>query len=66
MNRYVISGAEMERRLAMAKAKEMLTTAMAHHSLTAQEWLQVLQEIQTRMIAISLREDWDENGITDA
>lgn len=49
---------EMDRRKAMAKAQESLTNAMAEHSLTAMEWVNVLNETTRRMVAHGLTEEW--------
>lgn len=58
--RRTITHQEMARRLDIAKAKESLTNAMSTHSLTAMEWISVLNEMTTRMISHGLREEWEE------
>ena len=58
---------EMLRRTAMANAKCAITDAMEKHSLTAMEWVNVLQESTTRMIGRGLIEEWEpcECGVRD-
>ena len=55
---------EMERRGAMCKAKIDILQAMEKTQLTSMEWVNVLNEIQQRMIAIGLKEDWEEESKT--
>jgi hypothetical protein len=55
-----ISNHEILRRGAMCKAKLDILKAMEQTQLTAMEWANVLNEIQQRMIAIGLKEDWEE------
>lgn len=59
-----ISDYEMERRRLMAKARMAVDDAIAkvteEHELTVSEWLQVLSEIQGRMIGLALVEEWSE------
>ena len=53
-----ISDHEMDRRTKMAEAKISITEAMAGHSLTAMEWVNVLNESTARMIGHGLVEEW--------
>lgn len=55
----IITDSEMKRRQAMAAAKCDITDAMAEHSLTVVEWLNVLTEVSQRMIEHGLKEDWE-------
>lgn len=54
----IVTDHEMDRRKAMAKAQESLTNAMAAHSLTALEWVNVLNETTRRMVAHGLVDEW--------
>lgn len=62
----VVSKNEMERRKAMARAKERLTNAMIGGDpgggLTAMEWVNVLHEMAERMIAMGLHEEWSDES----
>lgn len=49
---------EMSRRQKMAAAKCDLTDAMAKHELTAMEWVNVLNEMLSRMVLHGLVEEW--------
>ena len=53
---------EMERRRAMVAAKCAITDAMAGHSLTAMEWVNVLHEAIQRMIQHGLTEEWKDGS----
>lgn len=53
---------EMDRRRAMCAAKCDITDAVAKHSLTALEWLNVLSEVSQRFIQHGLREDWEDGS----
>ena len=55
-----VSAYEMKRRTAMAKAKLAITDAMSGESLTAMEWVNVLNECAARLIAHGLIEEWQE------
>jgi len=55
-----ITDHEMDRRKAMAHAQSDITDAMADHSLTAMEWVNVLHECQRRMIGHGLVDEWEE------
>ena len=55
----IISDYEMSRRQEMARVKLALTAEMGHHSLTALEWVCVLNELIQRMAAHGLREEYD-------
>lgn len=59
--RRTITQHEMDRRLAMAKAKSSITKAMEDHNLTALEWVNVLVESQEWVIAWGLKEEWKES-----
>lgn len=53
---------EMSRREKMAAAKCDLTDAMAQHELTAMEWVNVLNEMLSRMVEYGLAEEWTDDG----
>lgn len=54
---------EIQRRQAMARAKSAITETMCNHSLTAMEWVNVLNESMQRMILHGLAEDWKEQEV---
>ena len=56
----IVTEAEMNSRRAMVAAKCDITAAMASHSLTAIEWVNVLAECQQRMILHGLAEQYSE------
>lgn len=61
MTDRTVTDHEMDRRLLMARAKEKLTFAMSDcEELTALEWLNVLHEMSARMIAIGLKDEWND------
>lgn len=53
---------EMSRRKLMAAAKCDLTDAMARHELTAMEWVNVLNEMLSRMVVHGLTEEWTDES----
>ena len=60
----IVSEHEMERRKAMAKAKEYMTHAQYEVTkniveLTALEWLCVLGEMSSRMLIIGMKEEFE-------
>lgn len=57
----VVSAYEMSRRSAMAKAKSAITDSMMGDTLTALEWVSVLNECAARLISHGLIEEWEEN-----
>ena len=58
-----ISSYEMQRRTAMAKAKLAITDAMMRESLTAMEWVNVLNESAARLISHGLLEEWEDGRL---
>lgn len=59
----VVSDHETRRRTLMAKASGAILAAMGEFSgeadgLTPLEWARVLGEVQARMVAIGLRDEW--------
>ena len=58
----MITEHEMNRRKAMVAAQSAITDAMSGHSLTALEWLQVLNAAANRMVWHGLHEEWNETG----
>ena len=61
MSDYSVSEHRMKRMQSMSSAKMSLTDAMSQHQLTAMEWVQVLAEMQQRMIGHGLKEEWAED-----
>ena len=59
MNRKITEH-EMDRRREMCLARMGILTAMESHELTVMEWVNVLNQIQQRLIVIGLKEDWEE------
>jgi hypothetical protein len=57
----IITENEIQRRQAMARAKSAITETMCNHSLTALEWVNVLNESMQRMIQHGLAEEWNDN-----
>lgn len=52
---------EMDRRRAMAEAQSKITNAMSNSpNITPLEWCHVLNQVQQRMIAIGLREEFED------
>lgn len=58
----MITEYEMDRRKAIIHARSDLTDQMVKHDLTALEWIEVLAEMQKRMISIGLRDEWKPEG----